>query len=75
MVPDMALTGWDLVLVFAVIASPLWGGGLAGVGAALFLRRLKIAHGFGLGLGIVLTIGEGRDTIPRRYNLAVPRHP
>ena len=32
MVPNVGITGWDLVLVFAAIASPLWGGGWPGLG-------------------------------------------
>ena len=73
MVPDMALTGWGLILVFAAIASPLWCGGLAGVGAALFLRPLKIAHGFGIGMGgLVLIAAVGLTKLVWHYDIPLP---
>ena len=75
MVPDIAITGWWFILVCAAIASPLWVGGLAGVGAALFLRPLKISHGFGIGLavgGLVLVAAFGSTKFVWHYDIPLP---
>ena len=51
------------------------GRGLAGVGAALFLRPLKISHGFwfGLGMGVLVLIAAfGLTRLVWHYDIPLP---
>ena len=75
MVPDIVPTNWGWFLIYAGFTSPLWAGVLAGVGAALFLRPLKISHGFWLGLGmgiLVYIVAVGLTNLVWNYGIPLP---